>query len=146
MDDEQPATTPSQTESSGGKIQRDEANADVQLTIGYQYVLGPADEAIAGDDPVGVFEVRPGIIRTDMTARVSARYDGMIAQGVVPMRRWGEPDDVAAVVAEVLAQHAPGVAVAGPESGGVQVIRVSLDDDAFRELLAALRNVGVGGP
>jgi 3-oxoacyl-[acyl-carrier protein] reductase len=48
---------------------------------------------------IGVFEVRPGIIRTAMTARVSARYDGMIAQGVVPMRRWGEPDDVAAVVA-----------------------------------------------
>lgn len=46
--------------------------------------------------------------------------------------------DVAAVVAEVVAQHAPGVAVAGPESGGVQVIRVSLDVDAFRELLAAL--------
>lgn len=51
------------------------------------------------DAGIGVFEVRPGIIRTDMTAKVSARYDGMIAQGVVPMRRWGEPDDVAAVVA-----------------------------------------------
>jgi 3-oxoacyl-[acyl-carrier protein] reductase len=51
------------------------------------------------DAGIGVFEVRPGIIRTEMTARVSARYDGMIAQGAVPMRRWGEPDDVAAVVA-----------------------------------------------
>jgi NAD(P)-dependent dehydrogenase (short-subunit alcohol dehydrogenase family) len=48
---------------------------------------------------IGVFEVRPGIIRTDMTAKVSARYDQVIAQGGVPMRRWGEPDDVAAVVA-----------------------------------------------
>jgi hypothetical protein len=46
--------------------------------------------------------------------------------------------DVAAVVAEVLAQHAPGTPVAGPESGGVQVIRVSLDLDGFRELLVAL--------
>jgi 3-oxoacyl-[acyl-carrier protein] reductase len=48
---------------------------------------------------IGVFEVRPGIIRTDMTAVVSARYDGVIAGGGVPVRRWGEPDDVAGVVA-----------------------------------------------
>ena len=48
---------------------------------------------------IGVFEVRPGIIRTDMTATVSARYDQVIGQGIVPMRRWGQPDDVAAVVA-----------------------------------------------
>ena len=46
--------------------------------------------------------------------------------------------DVAAVVAEVVARHAPGTSVAGPESGGVQVIRVSLDIDTFRELLTAL--------
>jgi 3-oxoacyl-[acyl-carrier protein] reductase len=51
------------------------------------------------DAGIGVFEVRPGIIRTDMTAKVSARYDQVIAQGGVPMRRRGEPDDVAAVVA-----------------------------------------------
>jgi hypothetical protein len=46
--------------------------------------------------------------------------------------------DVAAVVAEVLAEHAPGTSVGGQESGGVQVIRVSLDAGAFRELLVAL--------
>ena len=46
--------------------------------------------------------------------------------------------DVAAVVAEVLAEHAPGTAVGGQESGGVQVIRVSLDVAAFRELLVSL--------
>lgn len=46
--------------------------------------------------------------------------------------------DVAALVAEVLAEHAPGTSVSGQESGGVQVIRVSLDVDAFRELLVAL--------
>jgi 3-oxoacyl-[acyl-carrier protein] reductase len=51
------------------------------------------------DAGIGVFEVRPGIIRTEMTAKVSARYDRMIAEGVVPMRRWGEPGDVAAAVA-----------------------------------------------
>src|SRR5512140_39675 len=46
--------------------------------------------------------------------------------------------DVAAVVAEELARLAPGAAVAGQESGGVQVIRVSLDVVTFRELIAAI--------
>ena len=41
-------------------------------------------------DGIGVFEVRPGIIRTDMTAGVAARYDERIAGGLVPARRWGE--------------------------------------------------------
>ena len=53
---------------------------------------------------IGVFEVRPGIIRTDMTAKVSARYDEMIGRGVVPMRRWGEAEDVAGVVAALADQ------------------------------------------
>jgi 3-oxoacyl-[acyl-carrier protein] reductase len=48
---------------------------------------------------IAVFEVRPGIIRTDMTAAVSARYDQAIGSGLVPMGRWGEPDDVGEVVA-----------------------------------------------
>ncbi len=50
------------------------------------------------DSGIGVFEVRPGIVRTDMTAGVAARYDGLIGSGLVPARRWGEPSDVAAVV------------------------------------------------
>jgi len=48
---------------------------------------------------IGVFEVRPGIIRTDMTAGVSARYDALIDGGLVPARRWGEAGDIGAVVA-----------------------------------------------
>jgi NAD(P)-dependent dehydrogenase (short-subunit alcohol dehydrogenase family) len=48
---------------------------------------------------VSVFEVRPGIIRTPMTAAVAARYDRVIADGLVPMGRWGEPQDVARAVA-----------------------------------------------
>ncbi len=43
---------------------------------------------------VGVFEIRPGIIRTDMTAGVRDAYDRMIADGVAPVRRWGEPKDI----------------------------------------------------
>ena len=47
---------------------------------------------------IPVFEVRPGIIHTDMTAPVEARYDSAIAAGLVPQRRWGEPEDVARAV------------------------------------------------
>jgi NAD(P)-dependent dehydrogenase (short-subunit alcohol dehydrogenase family) len=47
---------------------------------------------------IAVFEVRPGIIRTDMTAGVAAKYDRLIADGLVPAQRWGEPADVAAIV------------------------------------------------
>ncbi len=47
---------------------------------------------------IGVFEVRPGVIRTPMTEGVSATYDQRIASGLVPMNRWGTPQDVARVV------------------------------------------------
>ncbi len=48
---------------------------------------------------IGVFEVRPGIVRTPMTEGVAASYDQRIADGLVPMARWGTPHDVAQVVA-----------------------------------------------
>ncbi|MFA6155787.1 3-ketoacyl-ACP reductase [Mesorhizobium sp.] len=48
---------------------------------------------------IGVFEVRPGIIRTDMTAGVAAKYDALIDGGLVPAKRWGEASDIGAVVA-----------------------------------------------
>lgn len=48
---------------------------------------------------IGVFEIRPGIIRTDMTAGVSAKYDALIDGGLVPAKRWGEAADIGAVVA-----------------------------------------------
>lgn len=52
-------------------------------------------------DGIGVFDVRPGLIRSDMTAAVAAKYDRMIADGVVPAGRWGEGADVAEVVASL---------------------------------------------
>ncbi|MBL8584816.1 MAG: 3-ketoacyl-ACP reductase [Rhizobiaceae bacterium] len=48
---------------------------------------------------IAVFEVRPGIIRTDMTAVVTEKYDRLIGGGLVPAMRWGEAADVGAVVA-----------------------------------------------
>jgi len=48
---------------------------------------------------VGVYQVRPGVIETDMTAPAKEPYDKAIAEGLSPIRRWGQPEDVAAAVA-----------------------------------------------
>ena len=48
---------------------------------------------------IGVFEVRPGIIRTDMTAGVAGKYERLIGEGLVPMKRWGEPADIGSICA-----------------------------------------------
>ncbi|WP_434034891.1 3-ketoacyl-ACP reductase [Cupriavidus sp. a3] len=48
---------------------------------------------------IGVFEVRPGVIRTGMTAVAAADYDRRIAEGLTPIQRWGEPEDIGRAVA-----------------------------------------------
>jgi 3-oxoacyl-[acyl-carrier protein] reductase len=48
---------------------------------------------------IPVYEVRPGIIKTDMTAGVAEKYDALIANGLIPQNRWGLPDDVGKAVA-----------------------------------------------
>lgn len=50
---------------------------------------------------IGVYEVRPGIIRTDMTAVAAPRLDALINEGYTPIRRWGEPADVGRAVASL---------------------------------------------
>lgn len=47
---------------------------------------------------IGVFEIQPGIIATDMTSGVKEKYDALISQGITPIRRWGEPQDIADAV------------------------------------------------
>ncbi|WP_312410789.1 3-ketoacyl-ACP reductase [Shinella sp.] len=51
------------------------------------------------DTGISVFEIRPGIIRSDMTSGVSAKYDALIESGLVPMKRWGEPEDIGSAAA-----------------------------------------------
>ena len=48
---------------------------------------------------IGVYEIRPGIIATDMTSGVKDKYDKLIAEGLTPIKRWGLPRDVAAAAA-----------------------------------------------
>jgi NAD(P)-dependent dehydrogenase (short-subunit alcohol dehydrogenase family) len=56
---------------------------------------------------IPVYEVRPGIIRTDMTAVVAEKYDRLIGEGLVPQGRWGTPEDVGRVVAALARGDAP---------------------------------------
>jgi NAD(P)-dependent dehydrogenase (short-subunit alcohol dehydrogenase family) len=51
-----------------------------------------------GEYGLGVFEVRPGVIRTDMTAGVTEKYDKLFANGLAVEPRWGEPSDIGKAV------------------------------------------------
>lgn len=53
------------------------------------------------EEGILVYEVRPGIIQTDMTARVKDKYDKLIAEGFIPQKRWGMPDDIARAIASL---------------------------------------------
>lgn len=53
------------------------------------------------EEGVNVYEIRPGIIATDMTAVVKDKYDKLIVEGITPIRRWGQPQDVANAVRAV---------------------------------------------
>ncbi len=55
------------------------------------------------DDGIRVYEVCPGVIASDMTAPVKAKYDKLIDEGLSPIRRWGQPEDVAQAVAMLAA-------------------------------------------
>ena len=50
---------------------------------------------------IGVFEIRPGVIATDMTSAVKDKYDKLIAEGLTPIKRWGQPEDIAKAVGAV---------------------------------------------
>jgi NAD(P)-dependent dehydrogenase (short-subunit alcohol dehydrogenase family) len=60
-----------------------------------------------GAEGVQVFEVRPGIMATDMTAGVKEKYDRLIAEGLVPQGRWGTAEDVGRAVAALVEGRVP---------------------------------------
>jgi len=51
---------------------------------------------------INVYEIRPGIIRTPMTETVTAKYDKMIEEDLLPIKRWGYPEDVAAAAKAIV--------------------------------------------
>ncbi len=54
---------------------------------------------------IPVIEIQPGIIQTDMTGPVKEKYDREIQNGLVPFRRWGQPEDIGNAVAAVAQGH-----------------------------------------
>jgi NAD(P)-dependent dehydrogenase (short-subunit alcohol dehydrogenase family) len=56
---------------------------------------------------IQVFEIRPGIIRTDMTSGVKEKYDRLIADGLTPIERWGDPQDVSKAVVAIVQGYFP---------------------------------------
>jgi NAD(P)-dependent dehydrogenase (short-subunit alcohol dehydrogenase family) len=74
---------------------------------------------------IGVFEVRPGIIETGMTAAVKDTYDARIAKGLVPAGRWGQPSDIGkAVLPLVTGQMAFATGAVIPVDGGLSIERL----------------------
>ncbi len=59
------------------------------------------------NDNIGVFEIRPGIISTDMTVPVREKYDRLIAEDLLPMSRWGHPEDIAKAVEMIVLGYLP---------------------------------------
>ncbi len=56
---------------------------------------------------IAVHEVQPGVIESDMTGPVQAKYDALFAQGLAPINRWGKPADVGACVAAIAGNAFP---------------------------------------
>ncbi|MFT3949486.1 MAG: 3-ketoacyl-ACP reductase [Agriterribacter sp.] len=92
---------------SGGIINVSSISATVASVNRGEYCLSKAGLSMAtqlfavrlGEFNIPVYEVRPGVIRTDMTAGVKEKYDKLIAEGLCVQQRWGEPEDVGKVVA-----------------------------------------------
>jgi 3-oxoacyl-[acyl-carrier protein] reductase len=71
---------------------------------------------------INVYEVRPGIIQTDMTAPVKEKYNKLISEGLVPQKRWGYPYDVAkAVVSLARGDFAYSTGLVVEVSGGMNI-------------------------
>jgi NAD(P)-dependent dehydrogenase (short-subunit alcohol dehydrogenase family) len=90
-------------------------SADLASTNRGDYCISKAGLSMAArlfaarlaPEGIPVYEVRPGIISTDMTAGVREAYDKRIADGLVPEGRWGTPEDVGRVVAALLRGDVP---------------------------------------
>lgn len=59
------------------------------------------------DEGINVYEIRPGIIMTPMTAVVKEKYDRLIAEGVTPIKRWGQPEDIGKTIVAIAEGYLP---------------------------------------
>lgn len=70
-------------------------------------MLTPLFASRLAEHGINVYEIRPGIIATDMTAGVKEKYDTLIAGGITPIKRWGTPEDVGKAVAALARDALP---------------------------------------
>lgn len=64
-------------------------------------MLTPLFASRLAEHGILVYEIRPGIVATDMTGPVKEKYDKLIAGGLTPIKRWGAPEDVGRAVAAI---------------------------------------------
>jgi NAD(P)-dependent dehydrogenase (short-subunit alcohol dehydrogenase family) len=76
-------------------------------------------------DGIQVFELRPGIMATDMTAGVKGKYDRLLAGGLVPQNRWGTAEDVGLAVRAIIEGRLPfSTGAVIPIDGGLHLRRL----------------------
>ncbi len=83
------------------------SRADYCMTKAAQGMMTQLFATRLADEGIGVFEICPGVIESDMTAPVKEKYDRLIAEGLWPIRRWGRPEDVARAVAAIVSDQFP---------------------------------------
>jgi 3-oxoacyl-[acyl-carrier protein] reductase len=74
---------------------------DYCITKAALSMLTPLYAARLAEHGINVYEIRPGIIATDMTEPVKEKYDKLIGEGLTPIKRWGAPEDVGKAVAAI---------------------------------------------
>lgn len=92
---------------SGCIINVSSVSASVASVNRGEYCISKAGIAMAtklwaarlGEYEIPVYEIQPGVIRTDMTSAVTAKYDKMFEQGLAVQKRWGLPEDIGKVAA-----------------------------------------------
>jgi len=74
---------------------------------------------------INVYEIRPGIVETGMTVPVHEKYDKLIAEGFIPQKRWGFPEDVGKAVVALAKGHFPfSTGLVLEVSGGMNIRRL----------------------
>ena len=70
-------------------------------------MLTPLFASRLAEHGINVYEIRPGVIATDMTGPVKEKYDKLIADGLTPIKRWGTPGDIGRAVAAIASDALP---------------------------------------
>jgi NAD(P)-dependent dehydrogenase (short-subunit alcohol dehydrogenase family) len=81
--------------------------ADYCMTKAALAMMSKLFAARLASERIHVFELRPGIIRTEMTLPAAEKYDRLIDAGGVPIARWGTPDDIGTTVATIAEGRLP---------------------------------------